>query len=177
MAILRKLYFLVPAVLAAALHNVLHESVHYVAARVLGEGVLEFRLFTNGWGTSQVIFTTPVAERTGAHWLAIAWLPAVVTVLIGYCVYVNRSRLMGRWPLVNSLLWYGGLFFLCLDPFYYAILSILLGGDVDAAGAVGWSPWPVRLVALVFLVLNGRLMLRWRREAQADPKRYLPAGL
>lgn len=175
MDIRRRLYFIVPAALAAALHNVVHESVHYVAARMLGEGVREFRLFTNGWGTSQVIFATPVAERAGAHWLAIAWLPAVATVLIGYLIYGNRHRLMGRWPLVNSALWYGGFFCLCLDPLYYSLLSILLGGDVDAASAVGWSPWPVRVVALAILIANGRLMLGWRREAQANPERYLPA--
>jgi hypothetical protein len=173
----KRLYFLLPAVVAAMLHNAIHESVHYLAAGLLGEPVLEFRLFTAGWGTSQVIYATPVAQRTGTHWLPIAWSPAVVTVLIGYLLYANRARWLGRWPLLNAALWYGGLFFLCLDPFYYAILSLLLGSDVDAVAAVGWSPWPVRGVALAILALNARLMWRWRRESQAHPERYLQPGL
>jgi hypothetical protein len=47
-----------------------------------------------------------------------------------------------------------------------------LGGDVNAVAAVGWSPWPVRLMAFVVLAFNVRLMLNWRREAQAAPGRY-----
>ena len=173
----KRLYFILPFIVAAALHNVLHESVHYLAARMLGEAVLEFRLFTNGWGTSQVIWATPVAQRTGVHWLPIAWSPAVATVLVGYLLYANRVRWLSRWPLLNATLWYAGLFFLCLDPFYFAILSLFLGSDVDAVAAVGWSPWPVRAVALAILVVNARLMWQWRRESQTQPERYLPVGL
>jgi hypothetical protein len=169
----KRVFFLLPAVVAAMLQNAVHELVHFAAARLLGEEVLEVRLFTNGWGTSQVIYATPVAERFGSHWLPIAWLPSVVTVLIGYLLYANRRRWLTRWPLLNALTWYGGLFFLCLDPFYLGFLSLFLGSDVDAVAAVGWSPWPVRIVALAVLVVNGRLMLQWRQESQAQPELYL----
>jgi hypothetical protein len=74
----KRLYFLVPAVLAALLQHAIHESTHYVVARLLNVQVLEFRFLTNGMLTSPVIYATPVAERTGAHWLVIAWAPAVV---------------------------------------------------------------------------------------------------
>jgi len=148
-------------------HNLLHEGVHYAAARAFGEPVAEVRLFTNGWGTSQVIYATPVAERVGAHWLVIAWLPAVVTVSIGYLVYLNRGRLTrAGHPLIRVAVWYAGIVFLLLDPFYYAVVSVFAGGDVDAVAAVGWSPWPVRLVALGVLAVNSRLVLRWARELQ-----------
>lgn len=171
----KRLYFLVLATVALLLHNAVHESIHYLAALLLGEGVKEFRFLTNAWLTSQVIYAAPVAERSGAHWLVIAWAPAVITTLIGYVIYLNRERWLTRWPPLNTGLWYAGLFFLCLDPFYFAVLSIFFGGDVNAVAAVGWSPWPVRLVALMLLVFNARLMLNWRREAQAAPKRYFPA--
>ncbi|MGD1993677.1 MAG: hypothetical protein PVI59_10825 [Anaerolineae bacterium] len=74
----KRLYFLGPAVLAALLQHTIHESIHYVAALLLGEPVLEFRFLTNGMLTSQVVYATPVDERVGAHWLAIAWMPAVL---------------------------------------------------------------------------------------------------
>jgi hypothetical protein len=155
------------------LNNVIHESVPYLAALSLGEGVQEFRLLTNGWGTSQVIFSTPVAERSGWHWLVIAWAPAVVTTMIGYACYLSRKRLLSNLKLLNAQLWFVGVYFLLVDPFYFALLSILFGGDVEAVAAVGWSPWPVRLVALIILVLNARLFLNWLRESRAQPKRYV----
>jgi len=170
----RNLFYLPLALLTALAHNATHEMVHYLAARLLGEEVLELRFLTNGWGTSQVVYATPVAERSGAHWLVIAWAPALVTVLIGYALYLNRRRWMSHWPLVNAGLWYAGLFFLCLDPFYLAVLSLFIGSDVDAVAAVGGSPWPIRLAALGVLVVNARLMFRWRREARAHPERYTP---
>jgi hypothetical protein len=172
----RLLYFLPPSALAALLHNAIHESIHYLAARSLGERILEFRFLINGWGTSQVIYATPVDERVGAHWLVIAWGPALLTTLIGYILYLNRQRWLTRQPLVNASLWYTGLFFLCLDPFYFAILSLLFGGDVNASVAMGWSPWPIRLFALGILAFNVWLMVRWRREARAQPERYSPAS-
>lgn len=166
----KRLYFLIPAAVVVLLHNLIHESVHYVAARLCSEAVLEFRFLTNGWGTSQVVYATPVAAREGPHWLIIAWSPAVVTVLIGYIVYWNRRRWWTSKRWINGILWYAGLFFLCLDPFYFAVLSLMAGGsDIDAAQAMGWSPWPVRAVAAAVLILNGWLMVRWWRDVRAHP--------
>jgi len=174
----KRVYFWLPAVVTALVHNLIHESVHYFAARLFREDVLEFRFLSNGWGTSQVIFATPPGERVGAHWLVIAWAPAVVTVLIGYVIYVNRKRWWTQWRLVNGGIWYAALFFLCLDPFYLAVLSLLFGGDVNAVAAMDWSPWPVRLVALIFFAFNAWLMVRWWREARAHPERYpVPGGV
>jgi hypothetical protein len=169
----RRLYFLLPAALAVLAHNVVHESLHLAAARLLGEGVLEFRLLTNGWGTSQVIFATPVDERTGWTWLVIAWLPAVVTTLIGCALYLSRHRLVTRVKVVNALLWFLGVFFLLVDPLYFAVLSMLVGGDIEAVAAVGWSAWPVRAVAAGVLLVTTRLFLTWRAESRAAPWRYV----
>src|SRR5690606_2210310 len=85
----KRLYFLIPVIMAALLQNAIHESTHYLAARVLNVEVLEFRFLTNGLLTSQVIYAVPVEERIGPHWLVIAWTPAVVTTLIGYLLYLT----------------------------------------------------------------------------------------
>ncbi len=168
----RRLYLLASWVLLVLLHNAIHESVHYLAARLAGETVLEFRFLTNGWGTSQVIYAMPAAERVGLHWLAIAWTPALVTVLIGCAIYGTWRRWWSHRQWANSLLWYAGVIFLCLDPFYFSILSLFIGGtDVDAVHAVGWSPWPVRLAALAILAGGIWLLVRWWREAKALSQR------
>lgn len=149
---------------------------HYLACQLFGQRVLEFHFLTSGSGTSQVIYATPTAERTGAHWLVIAWGPAVVTTLIGYLLYMNREHWLTRWPLMNAGLWYAGLCFILVDPLYFAVLSLFFGGDVNGAAAVGWSPWPVRVVALAVLLFSAWLMVRWKGEANTPPERYAIAG-
>lgn len=169
----RRLHFLPLAVIAALAHNFTHEAVHYLAALSFGEGVHEFRLLTNGWGTSQVVYATPILERSGWHWLVIAWAPAVLTTAIGYVFYLNRRRFIGRWKSLNAQFWFLGVYFLLLDPLYIGLLAMAFGGDVGAVAAVGWSPWPVHAVAIIVLLVNVRLFLNWRREAQAQPELYL----
>lgn len=175
MSVRKRLYLLAPALVVVLLHNAVHESLHYLAATLLGEEVPEFRFLTNGWGSSQVIYATPVAERVGVRWLVIAWLPAMTTTLVGYLVFVNRRRLLTRQPFLNALAWYVGAFFLLIDPLYFALLSLAVpGGDVEAAAAVGWSVWPVRLFAVAVSLVNLWLVARWQREARASPTRYVP---
>lgn len=173
----KRLYFLFPAVLAAMLQHTLHESTHYVAARLLDVKVLEFRFLTNGWLTSQVIYGTPVAERSGLHWLVIAWSPAVLTTMIGYALYLLRKRWLTNIPLINAGLWFATVYFLVGDPLYLAVLAPFFGGgDVAAAAAVGWPRWPVHMLSGLVLLLNLRLVYRLRQESKAQPERYLPAG-
>jgi hypothetical protein len=155
-------------VLIVLAQNVTHEVTHYVAALGLGQDVLEFRLLTNGWGTSQVVFATPVAERAGALWLVIALAPTLVTVFIGYLIYALRHRLIipGR-RFRNMAAWYGGLVFLLLDPLYIGVLSLFVGSDAGAAAAVGLSQWVVRAAGLALLAGNGLLVARWVRELRS----------
>ena len=168
----RRAYFFALAVAAALLHNVVHESVHLLAATLVGESVEAFRLFTNGWGTSQVVFATPVEARQGASWLVIAWTPAVVTTALGFLTYLNRRRLLGPWKVVNAFVFFVAVFFMMLDPFYFGVLSSLIGGDIGAAAAVGLPTWPVRAVALAVLALGVLAYRRWRGEARGEPDRY-----
>lgn len=168
----RGAYFFVLAVAAALLHNVVHEFVHLVAATLLGEPIEAFQLFTNGWGTSRVVFATPVEDRRGWSWLAIAWSPAIVTTTAGFLIFLNRDRPIGRWKVLNTFVFYAAVFLMMLDPFYFGVLSLLVGGDIGAAIAVGAPEWPVGLVALAVLGLGVFVYRRWRSEARREPERY-----
>ena len=175
--ILSRLYVYIPLVLVALLQNTLHESLHYLVARLFGEGVLEFRLLTNGWLTSQVIYATPMEQRTGAHWLAIAWLPAVVTTAIGFIVYANRSRWITRWAPLNLTIWYIGVLFMTIDPLYFGILSwFMTRSDVNAAEIIGWTAIPFQLLGLIVTGLAVRAVLRWRQEARENLSLYRLPG-
>jgi hypothetical protein len=171
--ILNRLYVYVPLMLAAVLQNIIHESLHYAAARMFGENVLEFRLLTNGWLTSQVIYATPMEQRTEFHWLVIAWLPAIVTTLIGFSVYANRARLITAFAPLNLGIWYVGALFMTIDPVYFGVLSwFMKRSDVNAADIFGWSAVPFQIIALLVGVAAIRLVLNWRQEARSDLHRY-----
>jgi hypothetical protein len=167
--IFNRLYVYVPLMLAAVVQNMIHESLHYVTARMFGENVLEFRLLTNGWLTSQVIYATPMEQRTEFYWLAIAWLPAIITTLIGFIVYFNRARLVTPFAPLNLGIWYVGALFMTIDPVYFGILSWFMErSDVNAVEIFGWSAVPFRIMALLVSAVAIRLVLNWRQEARSD---------
>jgi hypothetical protein len=173
----KRLFFFLPMLVAALSQHSLHELTHYVAARLMGEGVAEFRFLTNGWLTSQVIYATPVEARAGAHWLVIAWAPAVLTTLIGVALFLTRRRWLTCWPMLNATLWFATVYFLLADPVYLSVLAPFFGGgDVGAVAAVGWPRWPVHLVAGVVALVNIYLVHRLRQESRVEPERYLPAA-
>lgn len=173
----KRLYFLVPAVLAALLQHTIHESVHYLAAMFYDVPVLEFRFLTNGLLTSQVIYATPVADRVGFHWLVIAWLPAFVTILIGYVLYLTRRHWLTEIPLLNAGLWFATAYFLLVDPLYFGILSFFFGGgDVGAVAAVDWPRWPVHTLSILVLLFNLWLVYKMRQESKSHPEKYLPGS-
>lgn len=172
-AILKRFYLYIPLIAAALLQNVVHESTHFAAARLFGEEVLEFRLFTNGWGTSQVVFAAPAAQRTAGYWLVIALLPAVVTIIIGLLVYAFRDKLLTKSPAVNIFIWYFGVMFMVIDPVYFGVFSWFIpGSDVDAVSIIGWPAWPLRILGLLVLVIGIVFTLRWRKESQAHLEDY-----
>lgn len=171
--IVSRLYVYVPLALVAVLQNVIHESLHYVTARLFGETVLEFRLLTNGWLTSQVIYATPMEQRTGVYWLVIAWLPAIVTTLIGFLVYANQSRWITSWGPFNLVIWYVGVLFMTIDPLYFGVLSWFMErSDVNAAEILGLSAVPFQVTALLVSLFAIKFVLNWRQEARTDLQRY-----
>lgn len=171
----KRLFFFLPMVVAALLQHSIHELTHYVTAVLMNEEVSDFRFMTNGLLTSQVIYATPVEARTGAHWLWIAWLPAVVTVCVGLALFLTRRRWLSSYPMLNAGLWFATAYFLLVDPFYFAILSPFFGGgDVAAADAVGWPRWPVHLAAGCVFIAAVYLVYLLKQEGNRHSERYLP---
>jgi len=159
----RYVKYLAVAVPVVLCHNLIHEAMHYIAAVVCGEPVEALRFLTNGWGTSQVVFGTPVDQRAGAHWLVIAWVPSVVTTSVGYGLYALRGLGMAK-PTLRRAWLDAGFVFLLLDPFYMSVLSVAVGGDTEASAAVGMAQWPVVTVAAGVMIANSLLYVRWQRE-------------
>ena len=173
MNLYRTLYIYLTLALVAIFHNLVHESMHYILARLSGVGILEFRFLTNGFLTSQVVYATPVDARTGAQWLLIGLGPTAITVLIGYTVYLLRHRLITTWPPLNLAIWYLGALFMTIDPVYIGFLSwFMQGSDANATETVGLPSWPVRIVAMALAVLGVWLVVQWRKEARTQVERY-----
>jgi hypothetical protein len=111
--------------------------------------------------------------RSGAHWRAIAWGPAVITTLIGYSFYWTRDRWLTKIPVLNLTLWTLGALFMLIDPLYFGVLSWFLGGsDVNAAELVGLPVWPFQLLGLAVLIVSLVLVLKWREQARGNLNRY-----
>lgn len=168
-----RIYVYIPLILVALFHNVMHESFHFLFASLFGEKVLEFCILTNGWGSSQVIFATPIESRIGLYWLVIAWAPAMLTTLAGYLVYWKRDLLITAKPLVNLFTWYFGALFMTIDPLYIGVFSWFIPGtDVEVAALLSLPAWPFRMAALVVFIFNLTLVYRWRSEARANLDLY-----
>lgn len=173
MNIKRSLYIYITLAIVAIFQNLVHEGAHYFLARLMGVAVQEFRFMTNGFLTSQVIYADPVATRTGAHWLLIGLGPTVITVLIGYTVYLLRKHLLTSSPPANLAIWYLGALFMTIDPVYIGFLSwFMQGSDVNAMSVVGLPVWPVRIVGMALAALGTWLVIRWRTEARQNVERY-----
>ncbi len=176
--VLNRLYVYIPLALIAILQNMLHESLHFLTARLFGESVLEVRLLTNGWLTSKVVYAIPMEQRTESYWLIIAWLPAIVTTLIGFIVYFNRARLITPFAPLNLGIWYVGALFMTIDPVYFGLLSWFMErSDINAAELFGWSAIPFQVIALLVSVAAIRLVLSWQQEARSSLHRYRLHGL
>ncbi|HKJ26418.1 MAG TPA: hypothetical protein VJ965_02170 [Anaerolineales bacterium] len=172
-AILKRIYLYIPLIAAALLQNVVHESTHFVAARMFDENVLAFKLFTNGWGTSQVVYAAPAAQRVEGYWLLIAWLPALLTVIIGFLMYAFRDKLLTKSPALNIFIWYVGVMFMVIDSLYFGVLSWFFErSDVNAAEIMGWPVWPVQVLGLLVLILGVVCTIRWRKESQTHLEDY-----
>lgn len=124
-----RIYVSLPLILVALFHNVVHESLHFLFASLFGEKVLEFRILTNGWGSSQVIFATPIESRRELYWLGIAWAPAVFTTLVGYLLYWKHETLITAQPLVNLFTGHLGALFMTIDPLYLGVFFLVYSGN------------------------------------------------
>jgi len=144
--------------LAVVLFFVLHEGLHALTALPFGE-YQSFQIRPLGF---EVVFNTPVADRTGSHWALISGASNLATILMGYTLLALASctaRL--RSAFLQALLFYLAFLGLLADPLNLSIGPLIYGGDANGiAFGLGISRWIIQVVfGLIFLV-NHELVAR-----------------
>lgn len=78
-------------ILAIFIFVIIHEGIHAIIAMTFEE-YQAFRVHPFGL---EVIFKTPVAEREGIKWGFISGMSNVVTLLLGYLMFLFRLKIAG----------------------------------------------------------------------------------
>jgi hypothetical protein len=148
----RWLYF----VLAFLITSWVHEGTHVLIASVYDE-YQTIRLRPLGL---EVVYKSPVPERTGIQWAAISGSANAATLLCGYLLLAFRARL-ARWSnrFLSALAFWVTVFFLVADALNLSLGPLIYGGDADGiAIGLGINRSAVQVVFLLVLLLNRELI-------------------
>lgn len=135
------------SLLAGVTYLIIHEGVHIIQAQIFDiyEGI---RILPLG---VEVLITQPLTIR-GLKLAAFSGLSSIVTVFIGYILFILSPRILQlkKQPIKNYI-YYVTLIFLLLDPLYISLLSFFVGGDINGI-ALGLNI-PYMLIRLIYLTI------------------------
>lgn len=134
--------------LAVAIFFTIHEGLHALIAEIYGE-YEEFIVKPIGL---EVIFRTPVIERTGIKWAFISGISNLATLFMGYLLLIlspNIARLQSVF--LKASLYYLAVLSLLLDAFNLSVGPFIYGGDANGI-AVGLSINRYLVQTIFFLI-------------------------
>lgn len=141
----RWFYFL----LALLIFAIVHEGMHAITAFMFGE----FHSFHVRPYGLEVVFQTPVSSRSGIQWAIISGSSNVLTLLIGYLLFLLRGRFInsksGFW---KAFSYYATFLFLLLDALNLSVGPFFYGGDANGI-SVGLGINRLIIQAFFFIVL------------------------
>lgn len=149
----RYLYF----ILAGITYLIIHEGVHIIQAQIFGIyiGICILPLGV------EVLIEQPLSIG-GFKLAAFSGLSSVITVVIGYILFVFSPRILklNKQP-VKNYIYYVTFVFLLLDPVYMSLLSFFVGGDINGI-ALGLNiPYMIiRGIYFVIAVFNTYLVYK-----------------
>jgi len=138
----------------------IHEGLHAVIAEITGE----YKGFLLHWYGPEVIFTTPVIERSNdLKWFYISGISNIVTITIGYILFLNKGFILSmKNDFIKVTLYYITVLFLLLDAFNLSIGYLLYGGDANGiAVGLNVSVWVIVIISVLFLLINRELTSRF----------------
>ncbi|HOA35006.1 MAG TPA: hypothetical protein PKV91_01315 [Bacillota bacterium] len=152
---MKKIAFLVMAVFTFL---IIHEGAHMVVAHAYGE-LEAFRLHFYG---AEVIFKTPVEERSGIQWGFISGSANALTLALGYLLLAIRKSLAAlRNSFWRNYFYYLALLFLLIDAFNLSIGPFFYGGDIGGITVgFGLNRYLIQGIFLLVLLLNRELIVR-----------------
>jgi hypothetical protein len=150
---MRKYSTLILAVIIVAL---IHEGSHALIASLYGE----YETFLIHPYGLEVVFQTPVAEREGIKWGLISGTSNVVTISLGYLLFLLRSKIArSQSQFIIATGYWLTILLLLVDAFNLSIGPFIYGGDVKGiAIGFGISQHLIQVVFLAILLLNRGLI-------------------
>lgn len=157
----RWLGFLLALVILLALHEGLHAATALILGELEGVRVLSLRL--NGVSIPlgvEVIYRTPVEERSGVQWALISGVSNLVTVGLGLgLLLVGERANRSLTGLAKVGVYYLTFLGLLADPFNLSIGPFLYGGDAEGiAVGLGDSRYLIQGFFLIVLFVNRELV-------------------
>lgn len=143
-------------ILAIIIFAIIHEGTHALIAMAFEE-YQAFQVHPYGL---EVIFKTPVAEREGIKWGFISGMSNVVTLLLGYLMFLFRVKIVRlRSSILCALGYWLIMLFLLLDALNLSIGPFIYGGDIGGiVVGFGINQYLVQIVFFVILLLNRELI-------------------
>lgn len=145
------IYFLI----ALMLYMVIHEGIHLIAALTYGE----YHSILVQWYGPQVIFYTPVAEREGVMWGFISGTPNLITLALGYTLFLLRVKIKELKKDLAHFLEYVIIIFMLADALNLSLAPFVFGGDINGIVAgFGINRYLIQFFFLVILLVNRELI-------------------
>jgi len=134
--------------LAVVIFFTIHEGLHALIAGIYGE----YEAFIVKPLGFEVIFRTPVVERTGIKWAFISGISNLTTLLLGYLLLILGQKIARfQGVLLKASIYYLTVLSLLLDAFNLSIGPFIYGGDANGI-AVGLGINRYLIQAIFFLI-------------------------
>jgi len=145
-------------ILAIIIVTIIHEGTHALVAILFNE-YQTFQVHPYGL---EVIFKTHVAERKGIKWGLISGMSNMVTLLLGYFMFLFRVKIARLQNSFRSIMGYWLIvLFLLMDALNLSVGPLIYGGDIKGiAVGFGINQYLVQIIFLVILLLNRELIVQ-----------------
>jgi len=145
-------------VLAVVVLAGIHESTHALFAVIYNDyETLHIRPLG-----AEVTYKTPVNERSGFQWALISGASNLVTVLMGYLLFILGKRFVRSHNMfVKTAIYYLTILSLLFDPFNLSIGPFIYGGDINGIViGLGINRYVIQVVFFLILLVNREIIAR-----------------
>ncbi|MGI6552955.1 MAG: hypothetical protein ACOX37_08035 [Bacillota bacterium] len=138
-----------PFIAAIIAFIIIHEGTHALTSFFFGE----YKAFHVHFFGFEVVYQTAVEDRAGIKWGYIAGLSNIITLLIGYLLFLFRKELIKTKNAFFRDMGYWAIFvFMLFDPCNLSLIPFFFGGDIGGI-VVGFGVNRILLQTFFFVVL------------------------
>lgn len=135
--------------------SLIHEGGHAILASILNE-YSSFKILPYGF---EVTYKTLVEDRVGLKWAVISGIPNLITLFVGYILFLNRKSFLHLKSEIKYLLLYVVILLMIGDPFNLSIGPFLWGGDIfGIIAGLNINQFVVQAIFLSILLINRELI-------------------